>query len=257
MTIGSEVSVGIRVPFELFESGTTALRRGVEAIASAGIDRMCIGDHVSFRGGQGYDGLVQATALAALTDIEVQTAIYLLALRHPVTVARQLSTLALIAPRRLVFGVGVGGDDPQEYVACGVDPATRGRRMNESMEIVRALLDGRTVTRTGGFFELTNVRVEPMPPSPIPFVVGGRSDAAPNGSKPPPKGSAAPAANGSTGATSLSGAANGSGAGSSTGGRAPFLGARPGFEVGSASVIRVSQTGQVMDVMPRLSRAVT
>ena len=176
--VTASLTVGIRVPFELFEAGASSLRRGVDAIASAGIDRLCIGDHVSFKGGQGYDGLVQATALAALTDLEVQTSIYLLALRHPVTVARQLSTLSLIAPGRFLFGIGVGGEDPNEYLACGVDPATRGRRMDESIDIVRALLEGESVTRSGGFFDMHDVMVTPAPTVAIPFVVGGRSDAA-------------------------------------------------------------------------------
>ena len=63
---------------------------------------------------------------------------YLLLLRNPVTVARQLSSLAQLAPGRLVFGVGLGGDDPHELEVCGVDPRTRGRRMNDCLTVVRS-----------------------------------------------------------------------------------------------------------------------
>src|SRR5829696_8194566 len=54
------------------------------AVADARIDHVAVGDHVSFGGGGGADGLVQATALlASHPTLEVQTAVYLLALRHP------------------------------------------------------------------------------------------------------------------------------------------------------------------------------
>jgi alkanesulfonate monooxygenase SsuD/methylene tetrahydromethanopterin reductase-like flavin-dependent oxidoreductase (luciferase family) len=47
------------------------------------------------------------------------TGVYLLALRHPAVVARQLATLALLAPGRFKFGVGVGGDEPIELGSGG------------------------------------------------------------------------------------------------------------------------------------------
>ena len=61
---------------------------------------------------------------------------------HPVAVARQVSSLSMLAPGRLVFGVGMGGDDPHELEVCGVDPRTRGRRMDECLTVVRGLLAG-------------------------------------------------------------------------------------------------------------------
>jgi len=173
------ITVGIRVPHELFESGDrSALCRSVAAVEAAGIDRVCIGDHVAFHGGRGFDGLVQATALAMLCDLEVQTAVYLLPLRHPVPVARQVISLALLAGGRFVFGVGIGGDDPAEVAMCGIDPSTRGRRMDESLGIVRELIAGKVVNRSGGFYELDHVAMLPALPAPVPITVGGRSAAA-------------------------------------------------------------------------------
>ncbi len=177
-TSSSPVTLGIRVPHEMFVGGATALREGVKAVVAAGIDRLCVGDHVSFHGGRGFDGLVQATALAALCDLEILTAVYLLPLRHPVPVARQVNSLAQLAPGRFLFGVGVGGEDPNEVRMCGVDPTTRGRRMNESLGIVRDLLAGQTVTRHGGFFEIDDASIRPQLQHPVPVVVGGRSEAA-------------------------------------------------------------------------------
>ncbi len=178
MAAAVPLTVGIRPPHGLFEGGAATLRAGVRAIEASGIDRVCVGDHVSFHGGRGFDGLVQATALAALSELEVQTAVYLLPLRHPVPVARQVNSLAQIAPGRFLFGVGVGGEDPAEVRACGVDPTTRGRRMDESLAIVRALLAGESVTFSGEFFDIDSTAVLPTPPIAIPIVVGGRSAAA-------------------------------------------------------------------------------
>ncbi len=172
-------TIGLRIPHEVFESGDAGrLRRLVADVADSGIDRLCVGDHVSFHGGRGFDGLLQATALAALCDLEIQTAVYLLPLRHPVPVARQVASLAQLAGGGFVFGVGVGGEDPDEVRMCGVDPATRGRRTDESLGIVRALLAGGEVTHHGDFFGIEGARILPVPPRAVPVVIGGRSPAA-------------------------------------------------------------------------------
>ena len=148
-------------------------------VHDAGIDHVCCGDHVSFFIGVGLDGLLQATALAMLhPTLPVMTGVYLLPLRHPVLVARQLSDLDQLAPGRLIFGVGIGGEDRREIEMCGVDPATRGRRMEECLTVLRELLTGAPATFHGEFFDLDDARVLPAPVDPIPIVVGGRSDAA-------------------------------------------------------------------------------
>jgi len=173
-----DITVGLRVPHEL-PGGAAGLRNFVARAEATGIDRLFTGDHVAFRGGRGFDGLLNATAVAvASRRLIVQTAVYLLPLRHPVPVARQVASLAALAPGRLVFGVGLGGEDPAELRACGIDPATRGRRMDEALAALRPLLAGTEVTMHGAFFRLDHVRVQPAPEPPVPIVIGGRSDAA-------------------------------------------------------------------------------
>ena len=155
------------------------LRTVVTRAADAGVDHVCVGDHVSFFVGAGSDGLVTATALLAAQDrVPVYVGLYLLPLRHPVPVARQLATIGQLAPGRLTFGVGIGGEDPHEVEICGVDPKTRGRRMDESLQVLRRLLDGKPVTFQGEFFSLTDAHIAPAPSPPIPLIVGGRSEAA-------------------------------------------------------------------------------
>ena len=149
------------------------------AVATAELDHVAVGDHISFAGGHGVDGLTQAAALlAADPAIRVQTAVYLLVLRHPAVIARQLATISLLAPGRLVFGVGLGGDDRRELELCGIDPRTRGARMNEGLECLRRLATGEEVDFRGRFFELDRASIRPAPQPAIPVLVGGRSDAA-------------------------------------------------------------------------------
>src|SRR6266446_4193640 len=159
-----DITVGLRVPPEILGGGPAVLSGFLANAEAAGIDRVCVGDHVTFKGGRGFDGLVHATALAVLSArLAVQTAVYLLPLRHPVPVARQVASLAALAPGRLLFGVGLGGEDPAELRACGIDPATRGRRMDEALAALRPLLAGTEVTMHGAFFRLDHVRVQPAP----------------------------------------------------------------------------------------------
>jgi alkanesulfonate monooxygenase SsuD/methylene tetrahydromethanopterin reductase-like flavin-dependent oxidoreductase (luciferase family) len=111
----NDITVGLRVPHDILGGGAAALSDFVACVEATGIDRVCVGDHVTFGGGRGFDGLVHATALAVLSRrLVVETAVYLLPLRHPVPVARQVASLAALAPGRLLFGVGLGGDDPAE-----------------------------------------------------------------------------------------------------------------------------------------------
>jgi len=175
-----EVRFGIGLPHREWVAATPAQRRELLArAAAAGVDHLVVPDHVSFRGGGGFDGLVSAaSALAAHDGLGAYVSVYLLALRHPVAVARQLATLAELAPGRLVLGVGLGGEDRAEVEACGVDPRTRGRRTDEALAILRRLLGGEAVHAAGDFFALDGVRVLPTPDPPIPLVVGGRSAAA-------------------------------------------------------------------------------
>ena len=176
---GAPVRVGMFPPLGLLEQPPEAARAYLARVAAAGIDHICCGDHVSFFGGMGFDGLVQAAALAMLHPaLPIHTGVYLLPLRHPVLVARQLADIARIAPGRLVFGTGIGGEDRHEVAACGVDPASRDRRMDECLTVVRQLLTGKAVTFHGTFFDLDDVAIAPAPAEPAPVIIGGRSDAA-------------------------------------------------------------------------------
>lgn len=163
----------------LNEADWSERSRLLHLMADHGLDGVLQADHVSFRNGAGVDAIVQMAGLAgAHPSLGLHIGVYLLPLRHPVPVARSLVTLAGLAPGRLVFGVGVGGEDRHEVEVCGVDPRTRGRRCDASLEILRALLRGEEVTHHDDFFDIDACIIRPVVDPPIPVLVGGRSDAA-------------------------------------------------------------------------------
>ena len=174
-----DIRFGFCTPTTLWSVDLATRASMVKQIYDEGFDHIYMADHVSFRNGSGNDGFVEIAALSQLhPHIKVMPSVYLLPLRHPLPVARQLATMARIAPGRTLLGVGIGGDDRHEVEICGVDPSTRGARTNESLEIIRGLLAGEEVTFKGEHFDIEAARIRPTPSEPIPIIVGGRSDAA-------------------------------------------------------------------------------
>ncbi|WP_207634433.1 LLM class flavin-dependent oxidoreductase, partial [Candidatus Frankia alpina] len=107
----SDITLGIAVNDELLVSGPAARRAILGQVAETGLDHLTVGDHISFHGGNGFDGIVAATAALASHDtLKVLVGVYLASLRHPMATARSLATLTQIAPGRLVLGVGVAGE---------------------------------------------------------------------------------------------------------------------------------------------------
>jgi alkanesulfonate monooxygenase SsuD/methylene tetrahydromethanopterin reductase-like flavin-dependent oxidoreductase (luciferase family) len=175
----TEIRVGIFAPVGQFAAPADQRSAMLARIAESGVDHVCVNDHVSFFVGAGADGLIDAASvLTHFPDLPCYVALYLLPLRHPVLVARQLASIAELAPGRLTFGVGLGGEDPHELEVCGVDPHTRGRRMDESLELLRALSVGKPVSFDGEFFSVREAQILPAPTPAVPITVGGRSDAA-------------------------------------------------------------------------------
>ena len=174
-----ELKFGLATPSNLWSLDWNERRAVVGNIVESGFDHIFMADHVSFRNGSGTDGFVEVAALSQLDPrVGVMISIYLLPLRHPLPVARQLASMARIAPGRMIFGVGIGGEDRHEIEICGVDPKRRGIRANESLEIIRGLLNGDAVSFSGVEFNISDAVIRPTPKKSIPIIVGGRSDAA-------------------------------------------------------------------------------
>lgn len=171
--------MGIAINDELLVPDPTARRAVLDRMGEVGLDHLTVGDHISFHGGTGFDGFVSATtALASHDTLKVMIGIYLAGLRHPMATARQLATLSQVAPGRLILGVGVGGEDRTEVSNMGVDPSTRGRRMDETLGLLHQLASGEAVDHEGEFYRLEQARILPALEPRVPVVIGGAGDVA-------------------------------------------------------------------------------
>jgi probable F420-dependent oxidoreductase len=142
-------------------------------------DSIWVGDHVAFPLPI-LDPFLQLAQLAAhADDLLLGTSVYLLPLRHPVLVAKQVASLDRLCDGRFVFGVGIGGEFPAEYQACGVPREERGARLSESIPLVRALVRGEA-TGGGRFHPFPETRLRPAASRPEgpPIWCGGRAPAA-------------------------------------------------------------------------------
>jgi probable F420-dependent oxidoreductase len=156
------------------------LRELVELVDRSGYASMWVGDHISFPVAilDPFQQLAQAAMVSS--RLTFGTAVYLLPLRHPTPVAKQVSTLDHLTEGRFIFGVGVGGEFPKEYEACGVPLGERGARLGESIEVLRKLWTGEPASHQGRFFRFEGVPMRPPPRQAggPPIWCGGRSEAA-------------------------------------------------------------------------------
>ncbi len=173
------IRVGVTTAWSMWAEPLAQRQACVARIADHGLDHIFFADHVSFRDGTGRDGMIQAAVIANLHPrIGIYAGVYLLALRHPVTVARQICDLSQMAPGRFVFGVGIGGEDRHEIEVCGVNPTTRGRRTDAALDVVCRLIRGEVVDHESEFYSIRQAELLPVPTPRPPIMIGGRSDAA-------------------------------------------------------------------------------
>lgn len=166
------VQLSLKPPQEQFE-----LVRRIEAL---GFDSVFTGDHVSFHNPM-YESLTLLASYIPITSrVRLGTAVYLLALRQPAIAAKITATLDVLSGGRLIFGVGVGGENPKEFEVSGVPHGERGARVSEGIDVVRTLWRDTPASFKGRFTQFSGVSLDPKPvqkPGP-PIWIGGRSDAA-------------------------------------------------------------------------------
>lgn len=119
------------------------------------------------------DMWTSTAAMAAVTErLRFVCGVYVLPLRDPIEVAKQAATLSILSGGRFALGVGVGWMK-EEFDIYGVDFATRGRRMDEMVEILQGLWQGDFFEYHGEFFDFDRIAVSPKPSHPIPLYLGG------------------------------------------------------------------------------------
>lgn len=155
-------------------------RRTAEGAEAHGFDSVWAGDHVVFTIPI-YDPFLTLSQVAAHSStLTIGTAVYLLPLRHPVAVAKQVATLDVLSGGRFVFGVGVGGEFPKEFEAVGVPVNERGARLSEAIPLMRRLWSGEPTSSAGPLYPIPEIVMKPVPAQPKgpPIWCGGRSEAA-------------------------------------------------------------------------------
>jgi probable F420-dependent oxidoreductase len=116
--------------------------------------------------------------LAAATQrLRFITFVLKLPVRHPVLVAKQVTSTAVLTNNRLVLGVG-SSPWREDYEVLGVPWQGRGRRMDESLAIVRGLAAGGYFEFHGEIFDVPLIKLAPTPSAPVPVLIGGHGEAA-------------------------------------------------------------------------------
>lgn len=128
-----------------------------------------------------YEPFTSLGWLAAhTTKITLGTTVVIVPYRHPLETARMIANLDHLSGGRLIFGVGVGGENPREFELAGVPHGERGARVTEGIDVVRALWRDGPATFKGRFTHFEGVSIDPKPVQAggPPIWIGGRSDAA-------------------------------------------------------------------------------
>jgi probable F420-dependent oxidoreductase len=130
-------------------------------------------------------------ALGAVTRrLRFTTFVVKLPIRHPVLVAKQAASVAVLTGDRFGFGVGLS-PWPDDFRITGTEWKSRGRRMDEMIDIIRGLtrppknaaadapyLAGDYFAYRGEHYDVPSIRLCPVPRKPIPILIGGHADAA-------------------------------------------------------------------------------
>lgn len=119
------------------------------------------------------DMWTSSAAMLAVTErLRVVCGVYVLPLRNPIEVAKQAATLSILSKGRFALGVGSGWMK-EEFDLYGVDFKSRGRRMDEMIEVMRGLWTGEFFEYHGEFFDFDPIIVSPRPTHPVPLYFGG------------------------------------------------------------------------------------
>lgn len=184
----------VMLSFGVLPGHTGDLLANAELAEALGYDSLWVGDHLLWHVAS-PDAAVLLGAIAARTSSAlIGTAVYLAALRGPVAVAKMGATLDHLSGGRFILGAGIGGENPAEFAAAGVPLSQRSGRLDETLEICRALWGNRqqargnrqqgeghgsdgAVSYRGRYFRFEDVRFDlaPLTPGGPPIWVGGRA----------------------------------------------------------------------------------
>jgi probable F420-dependent oxidoreductase len=166
-----------------FGAALSSIKDVPEAARSAeslGYDYLCSGEHMMFHGAVPNSLITLAVAAGATSRIKLMSTVVLLPLYTPMVLAKMTSVLDVASGGRYHMGIGVGGEFPKEFEACGVPVKQRGSRSNEALEVIRKLWTEKNASFEGRYSKFSGVTLDPQPaqkPHP-PIWVAGRKESA-------------------------------------------------------------------------------
>jgi len=178
------MQVGVHLPQYGRVAGAEAIRRAARHAEELGFADVWVSDHIVHPAAQTYpsphlfDPLVTLTWAAAVTErIGLGTSVLVVPTHNPLELANTLASLDSLSAGRLTVAVGVGWSE-QEYDALGYDFHNRGTRLDEAIDLFRAVWTEDPCTFHGSFTSFDALRVLPQPARPIPVWIGGSSEPA-------------------------------------------------------------------------------
>jgi probable F420-dependent oxidoreductase len=111
---------------------------------------------------------------AATERIRFVVSVLKLTVRHPVLVAKQAASTAVLTDDRLTLGIGTS-PWPEDYEVCGVPFERRGKRADESLDIIAGLLTGDWFEHHGEIYDVPKIKQCPVPARHLPILVGGHA----------------------------------------------------------------------------------
>jgi alkanesulfonate monooxygenase SsuD/methylene tetrahydromethanopterin reductase-like flavin-dependent oxidoreductase (luciferase family) len=169
--------LGIALPsIDAFGQGSPVVDVA-RAAEQAGLDHVWVPDHLVFHRPILEATVALAVVAGATERIRLGSAILNPTLRDVTWLAKQLATLATLAPDRVLLGVGLGGEYEPEFRAAGVDPRQRGKLLDEALELIPRLMAGEPVDHNR-LYKVDCPGFAPVPATKPPVLIGGRADAA-------------------------------------------------------------------------------
>jgi probable F420-dependent oxidoreductase len=183
------MQIGVTFPQNEIGADPALIRDYAQTVEGLGYKHVVVFDHVlgadptNRSGWRGYtqrdmfhEPFVLFGYLAALTQLEMVPAVIILPQRQTALVAKQAAEVNMLTGGKLRFGIGVGWN-PVEYEALGMNFNTRGRMIEEQVEVMRLLWSQDVVSYKGRFHTITEAGLNPLPIGrSIPIWMGGSAD---------------------------------------------------------------------------------
>ena len=157
------------------DTGPDELAAIVDHLEATGVDSLWFSELVYSKAVDPFIGM--AHALARTTNLKVGTSVAVLPGRHPVLVAKQLASLAGLAPKRVLPVFGLRSAIPAERDIFVVPEGERAAVFDESLRLLRSVLEQDDVSFAGDYFSVSSVAVAPRPVKPLDIWLGGSAPA--------------------------------------------------------------------------------